>query len=137
TRLFGGVVGDLDMSLRDGGLSLPLVDPLSEVDRTFSAPATLKTLAPLPGSAQERPVGCSSLFYVDRCLAALGVHSTARLAGRSVLHVPMAGCAQPVAGTVTRATRRASDGTAVSPWVEPLFRPMSSGRLGVLDPHFE
>ena len=136
-QLFRGIVGDFGLSARDFGLSLPCVDPLSDTDTTFSAPATLKRLAPLPGSSQERPVGCSSLFYVDRALAALGANSTARLAGRSVLHVPMAGCAQPVVGTVTRATRRASDGTAVSPWVEPLFRPMSSGRLGVLEPHYE
>lgn len=137
TRVFTGFVDDAGVSLAAGSVNASLVDPLHYVDRTFTAPATLKRLAPLPGSSQERPVGCSSLFYVDRCLAALGVHSTARVAGRSVLHVPMAGCAQPVVGTVTRPTRRAPDGTATWPFVEPLFRPMPGGRLGVQDPHLE
>lgn len=131
TRVFTGFVDDAGVSLAAGDVNASMVDPLSNVDRQFSAPATLRRLAPRPGSSQEVPPGASMLYYLVAAFEKLGAHPSIRIASRTDLYVPNCGTGHPLRGEINLLTQRDTGDSAVVPWVQPEFVPMSGGRIGV------
>lgn len=104
TRVFTGLVDGSTGSVRNGSLTMDLVDGLDQLDKPFTMDALMSQMPPIEDTGEWRNIGLTPTYITDRLLRAAGFYATPPRQAGVVLSAPLMGSTMPELGTVVQSS---------------------------------